>query len=357
MSNTLPKMSYVTRSFGLLTAQEKYLGFDTSLDNNLAKQIELLSSVTKLIIQSEHMVFNSTTSLTLHNDLVLISKNNITFAHSSYLTIEGNGNLYLKAGINNGNTGGSVVFQSSSEQIKIEGDGKVYVHYNPPTQIEHKYKHGHSYTKFVAPSDRCEVYMLVNNIEDLEDIAYAPYRNYALGNDIEFSKGCNKYNFPITPTSKYHGGVGAFTGRLDGNGFTIKGLCISEAQKPLVGLFNYMLGQANRHVVVKDIQLEGFDIAGKVYAGGLAGAGKYVDIENLLLKDCNITGESIVGGIFGSATSITVRGLEVLSSHVESYKTNVSGLISGTIRESEVDSNLDCSYDNCYGFYYEHGTV
>lgn len=91
---------------------------------------------------------------------------------------------------------------------------------------------------------------------------------------------------------------GAFTGTIDGNGYTIKNLNINLPDNKYVGFVGYLEG------TVKNLNLENVDAYGYRYVGGIAGCA----YENSMIHDCKVSG-SIEGSILVPLLSIYCGGI------------------------------------------------
>ncbi|WP_202079839.1 GLUG motif-containing protein, partial [Caldalkalibacillus salinus] len=98
----------------------------------------------------------------------------------------------------------------------------------------------------------------ISSPEDLDQIRNSLNGNYVLAGDIDLS-GYENWE-PIGTAVK------PFTGSLDGNGYTIKGLTVNRPEEEYVGLFGYA-----QYSQLQNVNLEYVDIKGQNYVGGLAG--------------------------------------------------------------------------------------
>ena len=83
-----------------------------------------------------------------------------------------------------------------------------------------------------------------------------------------------------------------FSGTFDGNGKTIRGLCLNESGADYQGLFGYMDGST-----VKKLNVSG-SVVGRRYIGGIVGRAENASIENCVNSGA-ISGTSYIGGIVG----------------------------------------------------------
>ena len=130
---------------------------------------------------------------------------------------------------------------------------------------------------------------IITNLYELQAVQLDPNANYILGNDIDATASVNM-----------NGGLGFdpirdFSGRIDGQGFTIYGLTINRPNEDNVGLF----GSTKSGASINDFILDDILVNGKNNTGGLIGV---VDGETEIigiLVEGNITGGSNTGGLIG----------------------------------------------------------
>jgi hypothetical protein len=126
-------------------------------------------------------------------------------------------------------------------------------------------------------------------------------KSFVLANDIDASG-----------TATWHSGAGfdpigddsnLFTGSFDGQNHTITGLTIDRATTDYVGLFGY----TGSNVTLKDVALDGIDITGQKYVGGVIGSfsGNTSLLTNVSTSG-QVGGESYVGGLVGNNASGTI---------------------------------------------------
>ncbi len=183
---------------------------------------------------------------------------------------------------------------------------------------------------------------IIQNVTDLQAIEDDLAAYYELEGDIDASA-----------TSGWNGGEGfvpigrggtAFSGQLDGRGFTISDLTINMPSDANIGLF----GILDNGAVVRNISMTGVGVTGSDNVGalfGVAGNGAVVDID-----DCNsagsvsITGSnnSYLGGLIGSIWDGTVDDCWS-SCIVDCAATN-----SGTIVGGLAGRNVDAAFTNCH---------
>ena len=145
----------------------------------------------------------------------------------------------------------------------------------------------------------------------LNNMRYDLSSYYRLRNDIDLG------DIEWTPIGQITND--AFKGSLEADGYTIKNLRVSRADKDYVGLFGYIYG-----AVIRNLNIENVDIEGKDYVGALVGqALNDFDIENCTVEGLGrIKGDNYIGGLVGSS-----RGINSINGRIDnsSVKINVEG--------------------------------
>jgi len=141
------------------------------------------------------------------------------------------------------------------------------------------------------------IYVNTNVITTLQELAnMSEYGSYVLGNDIYITDEW----IPI-----------AFSGVLDGNGFAISGLSITETYE-FIGLFSTL-----ENAIVKNLTISGSIIIStdilRTNIGGLAGSVYESQILNVIVE-VDITAVSTngignLGGVFGRIESVSTNGV------------------------------------------------
>lgn len=173
---------------------------------------------------------------------------------------------------------GTVIF-SGDGLIDLEGRpgdeaetrGDVFILYNPVASGDsHKYMNEGQFGGYVRPGDggRLHALMLVNDLNDLQDIAENLSGSYALGKDIDASE--TKDGDPFQPL----GGAGSpFTGVLDGRGHVIEGLRVcaggdcDDPAEGATGLFA-VVGAGGE---IRSLGLDQVEVLGRGTVGAVAG--------------------------------------------------------------------------------------
>ncbi len=199
-------------------------------------------------------------------------------------------------------------------------------------------------------------YELISSAADLQKIRDDLAGNFKLANDITLSGDFDPIGSEENP----------FVGILEGNGKTISGLQIAQADEDYVGFFA-RIGRtddeedydAAANGLVRNLKLELVDgdgenpsITGKEYVGAVAGQ-SHGRIENCSAEGGYIKGDGYLGGLVGgnsgSITNSSASGAVDLSGEVESggnrhlYLGGLVGSNSGSITNSSASGRVESS--------------
>lgn len=163
---------------------------------------------------------------------------------------------------------------------------------------------------------------IITNARGLDMIRTNQYAYYKLGNDIDltydtqninglfYNDGMGwepiKYSDDITFTSNVVNTNDGFSGGLDGNGYTIKGLYINRPNENLVGLFSNTYNQNGNELYIKNLTLADVSIKGNNFVGALVGHtfgvnySNSIEISNVKVLNGSVSGNRYVGGITGN---------------------------------------------------------
>jgi len=223
------------------------------------------------------------------------------------------------------------------------------IYYNPESTTKHKYHSQNGYFDFVTPLKDVDSYMLINDINDLQDIRISLHGKYALSNDInalETKQWDNGHGFmPLTINEKNI----PFSGYFDGNGYTISNLYISRKGENNVGLFGIVAGQESDYSSVTNLKLKDFDITGKKFVGTVSGTSEYAFFSNIEVISTNIIGMRAVGGVVGATkdTLLQYINLNTVSDGFIHTDSRYKGLLIGTAKDTEFyESYASCSDTN-----------
>lgn len=179
-------------------------------------------------------------------------------------------------------------------------------------------------------------YMILT-AQDLSDIRMDLTASYRLGADIDLADvdhdNDGKGWMPIGTNSN------RFTGTLDGNGYTIRGLTINRPTEDAVGLFGYIDNNAQ----LQDIRLLHIHVTGRNNIGGLV-AWSYngSTIENSYAAG-RVSGSNGVGVLVGNNSGGTIQHSYATGNAISdgAYAGGLAGVNSGTIRSSYATARVD----------------
>ncbi|MET3849245.1 S-layer homology domain-containing protein [Paenibacillus sp. OAE614] len=193
------------------------------------------------------------------------------------------------------------------------------------------------------PFLRSEWSQTISNVHQLQLMAMDPTANYTLADNIDFGnlfKDDNRADMWGTSDDQGAGfaPVGdsvlrAFTGRLDGQGYAVRGLIINRPDTGQVGLIGY-LGDGG---LVRSIGVDGGSVRGGYSSGGLVGdiGGGTVELS---YSSADVSGIDNVGGLVGKMLPGVVK---------QSYATGaVTGTyaVGGLVGRADLGSLVEDTY-------------
>ena len=138
-----------------------------------------------------------------------------------------------------------------------------------------------------CPNNGCRGYELTRDLDFNDADSYG-----SVANRITWTTGAGWQ--PIGDSSD------AFSGRFNGNGYTISGLMISRGESEDVGLFGYTRNNAE----IANVGLLNVDIAGDDFVGGLVGGNAGTIMSSYATG--SISGNEFVGGLVGGNDEGTI---------------------------------------------------
>lgn len=161
---------------------------------------------------------------------------------------------------------------------------------------------------------------------------------------------CVLQNDIIIPANTVWIPINGFTGKLDGQGFTIKGFNINKPSDNNLGLFGTITGTRALNVILQNIFFEAPSVIGNNRVGILVGSGTYVQLENIRITNGNLNGNSDAGGIAGRLNTGVIRKSK-FEGDIIGNSNNIGGLtgsisLSSVITESFANVNLQTSGSN-----------
>lgn len=142
----------------------------------------------------------------------------------------------------------------------------------------------------------------------------------------------------------------SFCGVFDGDGHSITGLQTSDAVsgtsaavKNYQGLFGYVDGGS-----IRNLRIEGAEVAGKQYVGALAGIVFNSNVESCSTdQSSTVRGETRVGGIIGQVESMTRNGA-LVSRCTNNASVSAQSCVGGLVGYSYANGGTyDIEYDMC----------
>jgi filamentous hemagglutinin family protein len=183
------------------------------------------------------------------------------------LVLKAANNLLVNAPVTVG-SGGLVAYADSNGtgdgKVRFAADATVGASDGAPIDIYtnvSSYKDTSGYEGFITSPYR--LWMLVNNVHQLQDLQTNLSGNYALGRDIDAAE-----------TASWNGGAGfrplgfdgrPFAGQLDGMNHVISSLTIHRPRNDFIGLFSELTGS------VRNLGLSDIHVTANSHAGAFAG--------------------------------------------------------------------------------------
>lgn len=280
------------------------------------------------------------------NKLVLKAVNNLSI---NAPVIVGSGGLAAHADTNG--TGVGKVMIATGASLRAGAGGPIDIYTNVPD-----YRDTAGYEGFITSPYR--LWMLVNNVRQLQDMDKNLSGNYVLGKDIDAAE-----------TATWHGGAGfkpigllgrRFDGQLDGMNHVISNLTINRPRNDFVGLFSELAGTV-RNLGLQDVHVTANSHAGAFagYNGGVlnnvyATGSVSVDVEPGNSEQATATAGGLVGsngrnGVIKDAYSLVkVGGRSVLGGIAGANE----GLIDGVYAAGKVGE-----FDDIYNLFQFGGLV
>ena len=164
-------------------------------------------------------------------------------------------------------------------------------------------------------------------------------QNVVLANDIDFSVINNFVPFGVNS----HGKCTPYRGKLQGNGYALKGLTIDQSGNtlfPHAGLFCGLDGATIENVVFdKSCKMTGSDSS--ALAVTVTGSATLLNVKS----QSTVSGTGSVGGLFAHIESPTGSSVVFDSSVVEGSVSNTGRNIGGFV--GHLNGNVTVSFKNC----------
>ena len=139
---------------------------------------------------------------------------------------------------------------------------------------------------------------------------------YELANDIDWPRNLNWVPIGRRPDA-------AYGGDFNGNGHKIRNLKVDKANLEYVGLF----GALGEDTTVENVTLEGVNLFGKVYVGGIAGASKG------RINTVRVTGSVVGGGYVGGVAGMSEG--DITASRSDARVTSTGNYAGGLVGSSQ----------------------
>jgi len=165
---------------------------------------------------------------------------------------------------------------------------------------------------------------LIFNAEQLKNIGRSPSVCYQLRADIDLN---NEEWIPIV----------SFYGSLDGNGYKISNLKITNSGENKTGLFRDTTGATLTNIVIENV-----DVQGKDYTGALVGRSYNTVVENCRLEgNISILGDQYVGGFIGqSSGGCTIENNKATGDIAIGGRFSVGGFVGSDSNGAEKNSKV-----------------
>jgi len=173
---------------------------------------------------------------------------------------------------------------------------------------------------------------IILTAEDLSDIRKDLSKRYILGKDIDLDGYDYDGDGPDTGGWMPIGDTSVrFSGKLDGNGYTIRNMTINRPSLDAVGLFGYIDNNAQ----LENIRLLDIHVTGRSSIGGLAGWSYNGSIVDHSYVTGSISGTESVGGLVGNNNSGNVQNsYAAVNVNGNVYVGGLAGVNGGTIHGS-----------------------
>ena len=223
------------------------------------------------------------------------------------------------------------------EQTDIGDKSEVVVKLSNITRYLSKYymktitsrnSYGRDYTREYDDNERViimDMYRSVENLADWNNIKTYPTENHMLTTDLDFKN---------SPSSAIQ--INNLTGKINGNGHTIKNVEINYSQ----GIINELRGELKNlnienFVRTKDSLHDRVGIVGYLYYGAT--------IDNVHVKDAKLSATNKIGGLVGYSSGGIIKNSSVTSPRIHGLENKLDIKVGGLVAEMH-----DTSIDNCY---------
>ena len=165
----------------------------------------------------------------------------------------------------------------------------------------------------------------IDSASDLQLIEIEPGKQYELVSDIDASN-----------TSSWNGGKGFdpinFTGKLDGNDYTVDGLTIDRPTESEVGLIG-----KNDVGYITSIGITNVDVSGSSFVGGLVGTSENGGKIEFSYATGSVSGDDNVGGLVGINTTNSLIYKSYSTGNVSGTGNEVGGIVGKNTKNAQID--------------------
>lgn len=292
-------------------------------------------------------------SWTTNAQLSIKAHDDVIFNNGATITNNGLGHLFIRTDVD-GNNDGTPVFNGFGQGIggtHIDV-GSATIHYNPIV-----YPTSDDFSSHITTVNLFEQFMLVNDVDRLQQINANESGNYVLGKDID-ATATQTWNFQGSIFTGFSP-IPSFLGFLDGNNHTIDGLYINRLSN--TGIFATMFSATVQNLHLTNLQVSGTDLVGGVagyafdslitnvstqgqiigrdHVGGLIGLGEDINIANSE-NNTTVSGEFYIGGIAGGLNGTDATALNNVNRGIINGIESVGGIVGSlTASVSTLNSN------------------
>ena len=187
---------------------------------------------------------------------------------------------------------------------------------------------------------------LISDAYQLSDMRNYRTCYFKLNNDIDLSEWIAE-NSPTAGWMPVGTKESPFSGFLDGNNCTIRGLLINRPETSYIGLFGYVTTSGT---IVNNLNVDKPSIKGYDYVGTIVGYSKdgQSNILNCNIKECSIDGKNYSGGVGGSIGNVT-------DSYVSVKKIQGQNNCGGIAGWNYNCNNCNVFVESIIGYYYVGG--
>ena len=181
-----------------------------------------------------------------------------------------------------------------------------------------------AFAQFAGGSGTKEDPYLISDAYQLSDMRNYRTSYFKLSNDIDLTEWIAD-NSPSAGWMPVGTSESPFSGFLDGNNCTIRGLVINRPETSYIGLFGYVKTSGT---IVNNLNIEKPSIKGYNFTGTIVGCsyGQQSNMLNCRVTECSIEGNNRVGGIGGLFGNVTDSYVSVKKIQGKDYCGGIAGV-------------------------------